>query len=130
MVHSGVMRGSRVTDASTTSQQNRHFQSAAAHVLHLGDLVHDLTKRIVDEVDEHEVDDWPRSGHRCSASESHEASFANRRIAKSIAAVLGMQSKRRSKIAAALADPFAHDEDFRVGRHGLIEGFERSGDER
>ena len=67
MVHSGVMRGSRVTDTSATTQYNRHLQSAAAHVLHLGDLVDDLSKRVIDKVDEHEVDNRSCTCHRGSA---------------------------------------------------------------
>ena len=42
-------------------------QPAAAHVLHLGDLVDDLAERVEDEIGEHEIDDRPRAGHRRAA---------------------------------------------------------------
>ena len=55
-----------MADADAAAQQDRHLQPAAAHVLHLGDLVEDLADAVEDEVGEHEVDDgpacrsWPR----------------------------------------------------------------------
>ena len=62
------LRGGRVPDASAASEQNRHFQSATAHVLHFRYLVNDFAKGIVDEVDEHEVDDRPCTRHRRAAA--------------------------------------------------------------
>ena len=54
-----MVRGRRVADADAAAQQDRHLQPAAAHVLHLGDLVDDLADGVEDEIGEHEVDDRP-----------------------------------------------------------------------
>ena len=37
-----MVRRGRVADADAAAQQDRHLEPAAAHVLHLGDLVDDL----------------------------------------------------------------------------------------
>ncbi len=84
-----MMRRRRMADADAAAQQDGHPQPAAAHVLHLGDLVDDLAERIVDEIDEHEIDDGPRAGHRRAAAEADEAALADRRVAEALGAVLG-----------------------------------------
>ena len=118
-----MMRRRRVTDADAASQQDRHLQTTARHVLHLGDLVHDFADRVEDEVGEHEVDHWPSPRHRRAACKSHEASFGDRRVAETLGTVEVVQSGRRLEVAAANPDPLAHDEDRRVHSHLFGEGF-------
>src|SRR5438445_1509370 len=99
-----MMRGGRVADADTAAEQDRHLEPAAAHVLHLGDLVDDLAYGIEDEVGEHEVDDRPGAGHGGATAEPHKAALADRRIAEPFRAVFLVEPHSRAKVSAALAD--------------------------
>ena len=78
-----MMSRRRVADTDTTAQQDRHFQTAARHVLHLSNLVYDLADRIEDEVGKHEIDDGSCSCHRGTARKAHETAFRDWRIAQS-----------------------------------------------
>ena len=107
------------------------FKPAARHVLHLGDLVDDLADRVEDEVGEHEVDDRPRAGHRRAARQARR-SRARRSACRTAASgpYMSYRPVGRVEVAAALADPFAHHEDPRIGGHLFREGFERGLHER
>ena len=108
IVVAGVVRGGRVTDPNAAAEQNLHLQPAAAHVLHLGDLVNDLADRVENEVGEHEVDDRPRPGHGRATADADEAA-------------LGC----RPEVATPLADALAKNEDARVLGHLFGERFQR-----
>ena len=97
-----MMGRGRVSDADASSQQNGHLQTAAAHVLHLCDLIDDFTERIVDEVDEHEVDDRPGSGHGSAATQADEPALCNRRVAESLRAILREQTGCRGEVSTSL----------------------------
>jgi hypothetical protein len=91
------------------SKQDRHLQTSATHVLHLGDLVDDLAESVIDEVDEHEVDHGPRARGRRAAAESDKAAFTDRRITKTICAILVLRQSRfaRPQRVFALAELLA-----------------------
>ena len=117
------MRRGRMPDADATSQQHRHLQSPAAHVLHLGDLIDDLADRIQHEVGKHEVDHRPSPRHRSSAGQPDKTTFADRSIAESNRTELFKQPRRRLEVTATNADPLTHHEDAWVLRHLLRECF-------
>ena len=130
------MGGRRMADTNASPQEHGHLESPAAHVLHLGDLVDDLADRIEHEVSEHEVHHGPRAGHRRAPRQTHEATFANRRVTQPRRSMHCKQSTGGGKVAAAHTDAFAHDEDLWIARHlfsqrlkgGLHEGeFARGG---
>src|SRR5207253_4762525 len=70
-----------------------------------------------DEVGEHEVDHWSGAGHGGAARQADEAALADRRVAQANGAILFEEAGGGLEVAAALADPFAKDEDGRIGRH-------------
>ena len=92
VVTSRVMGGGRVSDSDASSQQDRHLQAAAAHVLHFCDLIDDFAESVIDEVNEHEVDDGPGSRHRSAAAHADESALCNRRVAEPLRAILGEQA--------------------------------------
>jgi hypothetical protein len=118
-----------VPDADATAQQDGHAQPAAAHVLHLGDLVDDLAERVVEEVDEHEVDDRARARHRRTAAEPDESAFADWRVAEPLGSILLEQAGCCAEVSAAHPDAFAEHEDARIPRHLVIERLQRRRDE-
>src|SRR5262249_25505553 len=119
------MRGRRVADADATAQQNWHLKPSAAHVLHLGNLIRNLTKRIQNEISEHEVDHRARAGHGRPAAEADESALANRGVTQPLRAVKFVQPGRRAKIAATLSDALTHDKDRWVARHFGCKGLKR-----
>ena len=125
IIAAGMMRGRRVADADAAPQQDRHLQPAAAHVLHLGDLVDDFARRIQHEIREHEIHDRPRPAHRGPASQPHKAALTNRRVAQALGSVNLKQPGGRGKIAAALTDAFTQHKDFWVFCEFLRQRFER-----
>src|SRR5262249_52323185 len=68
MIAARVMRRCRVTDADAATKQDGHPQPTAAHVLNFGELIDNLAESIIDEIDEHEIDDGPTSSHRGAAA--------------------------------------------------------------
>ena len=127
MVAAGMMSRHGMTDSDAASQQQRHLQSSAGHVLHFGNLINHFAKRIIDEVDKHEIDDRVRSGHGSTARETHETAFTDGCIAKSHSTIFVVQSSRRGKIATSLSDAFAHDKDSGIAFHFEVQSFQRSG---
>ena len=115
-----VCRG-RMADTNTTSQQDRHLQATAAHVLHFGNLVDDFTDRIEYEIGEHEIDNGSRSRHPRSASQSDESSFADRCVTESFGAVKIEQACCGFEVTAANTDPFPHHEDPGIRFHLFCE---------
>src|SRR5437868_4761148 len=112
IITAGMMRRCAVADADATPQENRHAQTSAAHVLHLRNLVDQFTERIVDEVDEHEVDHRARTSHRRAATETNKPTLGNWRVAKPLRSVLCVQTCRGTKISTTDADSFAENKDF------------------
>src|SRR5438552_11464044 len=119
-----MMRRGRVSYANAAAQQEGHAQPATAHVLHFGDLIDDFTERVVDKVDEHEIDDRARAGHCCAAPEADESPFADWRVAQPFGAVFGEQAGGSGKVATARADALAENENSRVARHLVVERLE------
>ena len=117
VVVAGMVRGGRVTDADTAPKQDRHLQSATAHVLHLGNLVHQFADGVQDEVAEHEVDHRSAAGHGGAASQSHETAFTDRRVDQPGGSVDVEQPGGGVEVSAAGPDAFAHHEDSRVAFH-------------
>ncbi len=124
-----MVRRRGVADTSTAAQQDGHLQTPAAHVLDFGDLIDDLAKRVVDEVDEHEVDHGPCAGHARAAGQANKAPFTDGRVTKSLGAVFVEQPLRRGEVSTPFADSLPHDKNRGVGGHCVIERFERRGDE-
>ena len=125
VVAARMVRGGGVADADAATQEHRHLESAAAHVLHLRDLIEDLADAVEDEVGEHEIDDGSGAGHGGAGSQPDEAAFADRRVAEAHRPILLEQSGRGLEVAAAPADALAHHEDVGIARHLLGQGFER-----
>src|SRR5262249_4875405 len=119
-----------VADTDTAPEQYRHFEAAAAHVLHLGNLIDQLTECIVDEIDEHEIDDGPRPRHARTTGKTHKSALANRCIAEPPGAVLREQAYCSAEVSAARANALAKHEDAWVEAHLVIEGLECSGRKR
>src|SRR5262245_15082636 len=124
-----MMRGGGVPDADAAAQEHRLPQASTTHVANLGDLIHHLTKCIVDEVDEHEVDNRAGAGHGGTAGESDEAALANWCVAETLRSVFGKQAGGGAKVAAAHADAFAEHEDLRMSGHFSIERLEGGADQ-
>src|ERR1051325_7392500 len=99
-----MVRCRGMTDANATTQQHRHREPAAAHILDFGDLVDELACRIEQEICEHEIDDWSRAAHRRAARKPYETSLANRRVTQSLWTVNGKETSGGAEIAAALTD--------------------------
>ncbi len=94
VVAAGVVGRRRAADADAAAQDDRHFEPAAAHVLDLGGLVDQLADGVEDEVDEHEVDDRARAGHRRAGAEADEAALGDRRVAQPLGAVELVEPER------------------------------------
>src|SRR4030095_16507710 len=117
MIAARVMRCRRMPDADAPTKQEGHAESPTAHVLNFSDLIHNLTESIVDEIDEHEIDDRPATGHRGTARESHEAALADRRVTETLVTILGEQTRGCRAVATPRTDAFAQDEDARLASH-------------
>ena len=97
--------------------------------MHLGDLVGQFAKGIVQEIDEHEVDDRSRAGHRRATAEADESALANRGVAEPFGSILGEQSGGRREVSSAGPDAFTENKDARIAPHLMVEGFDRRGNE-
>src|SRR5437870_4355957 len=106
-----MMCGRGAVDANAAAQQQWHLQPAAAHVLHLGDLIDELSQAIEDEIDEHEIHHRTASSHCSPGAQADEAAFADRRVAESLGPETFKEAGGRVEVAAPLADPFAQHED-------------------
>src|SRR5207302_829977 len=102
-----------------------HLDPAAAHVLHLGDLVKDLPRRIENEIRKHEIDDRPCAGHGGSAGQTHKSPFANRCITEAFGPVQVKKPLSRPEVSTPLADTFSEDEDGWVIDHRRCQGLMR-----
>src|SRR4030095_11128381 len=113
MIAARVRRCRRIPDADAPTKQEGHAESPTAHVLNFSDLIHNLPESIVDEIDEHEIDDRPATGHRGTARESNEAALSDRRVTETLVTILGEQTRGCGEVATPRTDAFAHDEDAR-----------------
>src|SRR5262245_46327695 len=117
IIIAGMMRGSRMSDTDATAQQHRHANSAARHILQLGNLINDLTDGIENEIGEHEIDYGSRFGHCGAAREPDKAALTDWRIAQSHRAVQVVEPDGGSEVPAAFTYPFTKHEDSRVRCH-------------
>ena len=117
------MRCCGVTDPNAASQQNGHLESAAAHVLDFGNLIHDFANRVEHEIGKHEINHGARSRHACPASQPDKSPLANRCIAQSCGTINVVKSRRGLKVTSPDANPFSHYEDIRIFCHLFGEGF-------
>ena len=120
-----VMGGSRAADANAAAQDDGHFQTTAAHVLHFGYLVDQFAERIEDEVQEHEIHNRPRTGHGRTSAQTDEAALAYRGVAQALWAVQIEESGSGVEIATARPNALADDENGLVARHLLGQGLVR-----
>src|SRR3954451_18215973 len=100
-----------MSDADAAAQENRHLQTAVAHVLHLGDLVDDLADGIEDEIGKHEIDDRPRARHGGPAAQAHKASLADGRVAEALGTVQVVEPGSRFEVSAPFADALPEHEN-------------------
>ena len=130
IIVAGVVRRGRVANADAASQQDRHLEPAAAHVLHFCDLIENLANSIKREVGEHEVDHGSSAGHGSAGGHADEPSLADRRVAEPDRSITVEQTGRRREVTTALADSLTHHEDTGVLFHLQRKSFKRGLHER
>src|SRR6201747_2651231 len=114
-----------MANADATTEQDRHLQSPAAHILHLPNLVDDFSGAIKHEIRKHEIDNRPGAAHRGATGQAYETAFANRRVTQALRAVDLIKPESAREISPSFADSFAQDKNFRVLRHFSRQNLQR-----
>ena len=106
-------------DPRVAPEHDRHRELAAAHVAHVGGIVHELVEGDVAEAVGHELDDRAQSDHRRADADPGEAVLGNRRVDDATAPELVEHSLRDFVRAVVLGDLLTHEEDSVIALHLL-----------
>ena len=112
-------RADAATDGDADDDRQADLaQGAGAHLRQLAD---DLVERRVDEAVELDLADRPVAAQRQADRRADDARLGERGVDDPVLAEVLLQPVGDPEDAAELADVLAHDEDLRVGLHGLAQ---------
>jgi hypothetical protein len=100
-----------VGGAVRAPKDDRHLELPAGHIQHLGGVVDDLVGGEDREIECHELDNWPQSGHRRSDTDRGKTKFGDRGVDDSLVAELLPEPARDLVGAVVLGHLFTHDKD-------------------
>ncbi len=116
-----VRRAELVAGALGHTDDQRHADLAAEHVVDVGGRVDDLVEREQGEVDRHQLDHRAQADHGRAHAHADDGVLGDRRVAHAPLAELLEQPGRHLEGAVEDADVLAHEEDGLVALHLLAQ---------
>ncbi len=107
--------------AAGRAHDDRRFELAVEHVVHLGRVVDQLVVALAQEVGEHDLGHRPHADHGRAHGCPDDGGLRERRVAHTLCAVLGEEAAGDAEVAAHFADVFAQQKDAGIACHGRVE---------